>query len=106
MRFYLKVIEPNLTKIVVDGYRGVSLQSLPWFETHIGLHLEYLLLQNRGLILSAIGLNPLDVLAEGPFRQNKNISQGCQIDYLLQTTTQNLFVCEFKFRRRELGNER
>ena len=31
--------------------------------------------------------------------------RGCQIDYLIQTETNNLFLCEFKFRKRYLGNE-
>ena len=31
--------------------------------------------------------------------------KGCQIDYLIQTRSKNLFVCEFKFKRRELGPE-
>ena len=30
-------------------------------------------------------------------------NEGCQVDYLVQTLTKNLFVCEFKFKRRELG---
>lgn len=40
----------------------------------------------------------------GPFRQSKTTAKaGCQIDYLVQTATKNLFVCELKFKRRELG---
>ena len=31
--------------------------------------------------------------------------QGCQIDYLIQTKTNNLFICEFKFKRREINSE-
>ncbi|MEL6412602.1 MAG: hypothetical protein AAFQ08_00580 [Bacteroidota bacterium] len=68
--------------------------------------MEYLLLQNRPLLLKAIGVSAGDVVADGPFRQSKNSTQpGCQIDYLVQTFTNNLFICEFKFKRRELGIE-
>jgi len=45
-----------------------------------------------------------EIIASGPFRQSKSTTKaGCQIDFLIQTTTKNLFVCEFKFKRRELG---
>ena len=106
MRFYLKMIEPNLAKISVDGFAEVSLQSFPGFEAHLGLQLEYLLLQNRLLILKAMGVRGADIVSDGPYRQTKNSTQqGCQIDYLVQTVTKNLFVCEFKFKRREISND-
>ncbi len=106
MRFYLKVIEPNLAKITIGGYQDINLQTLSGFETHVGLQLEYLLLQNRPLLLKAIGLQATDIVCDGPYRQTKTATQkGCQMDYLIQTATNNLFVCEFKFRKREIGNE-
>ena len=72
----------------------------------MGLQIEYLLLQNRPLLLKAIGISASDVIRDGPYRQFQTIStKGCQIDYLVQTSTKNLFVCEFKFKRRELGIE-
>lgn len=106
MRFYLKMVEPNLAKISVNGYADTSLQSLPGFETHLGLQLEYLLLQNRPLMLKAIGVRGADIVSDGPYRQTKTSSQpGCQIDYLVQTVTKNLFICEFKFKRREINSD-
>jgi len=104
MRFYLKLIEPQRNKIDLGGFQDASLSQLPGFDAHIGLQLEQLLLQNRALLLKAMGISAGDVVSDGPFRQFKTtIQQGCQIDYLVQTTTRNLFVCEFKFKRRELG---
>ncbi|MBI1954530.1 MAG: ATP-binding protein [Proteobacteria bacterium] len=104
MRFYLKVIEANRSKIDLGAFEGVSLSILPGFEAHMGLQLEYLLLQNRPLLLKSIGLCAGDVVCDGPYRQSQTAStRGCQIDYLVQTVTKNLFVCEFKFKRRELG---
>ena len=45
-----------------------------------------------------------NIVSGCPFRQSKTSARpGCQIDYLIQTTTKNLFICEFKFERRELG---
>ena len=104
MHFYLKLIEPHRNKIDLNGFQNTSISSLPRFEAHIGLQLEQLLLQNRNLLQESIGIHPADIIACGPFRQSKTTTQpGCQIDYLVQTTTKNLFVCEFKFKRRELG---
>lgn len=106
MRFYLKIIQPNLSKIISGGFENISLQTLSSFEVHLGLQVEYLLLQNQKLILNAIGLNRADIVADGPYRQTQTTAQkGCQIDYLIQTVTKNLYICEFKFKRRELGSE-
>lgn len=106
MRFYLKVIEPNREKIDLGAFEEAPLSSLPGFEAHMGLQVEYLLLQNRHLLLKAIGISAADVTSDGPYRQSQTISaRGCQIDYLVQTVTKNLYVCEFKFNRRELGVE-
>jgi len=106
IRFYFKMIEPNLTKISINGYAEINLQSLPEFESHLGLQLEYLFLQNRPVILKAIGLHAADIVSDGPYRQTKtSTQQGCQIDYLVQTVTKNLFICEFKFKRREINSD-
>lgn len=106
MRFYLKVIEPNLNKIDLGAFENVSLSHIRGFDAHMGLQLEQLLLQNRNLLTKALGVQKLDIVSDGPYRQTKTTTKrGCQIDYLVQTITQNLFVCEFKFKRTELGNE-
>jgi hypothetical protein len=65
-----------------------------------------LLQQNRKLIFQTLGISPADVVRQGPYRQTKNSSQpGCQIDYLVQTKTNSLYICEFKFKRREIQSE-
>jgi len=98
------MIEPNIGKIALNGFKDISLSTLPGFDAHIGLQFEYLLLQNRSMLLQAIGISVVDIVCDGPYRQSKTSAQdGCQIDYLVQTFTKNLFVCEFKFKRRELG---
>lgn len=106
MRFYFKAIEPNLSGIADGGFEQIPLSSMPGFETHMGLQLEALLIQNRPLLLQKLGISPVDIVRSGPYRQTKNTTQqGCQIDYLIQTKTNNLFICEFKFKRREINNE-
>ena len=106
MRFYFKLIEPNLGAISDGGFDKVQLSSMPGFETNMGLQLEALLLQNRSLLLEKLGISQVDIIRSGPYRQTKTSTwQGCQIDYLVQTKTNNLFVCEFKFKKREIAND-
>lgn len=106
MRFYLKVIELHRAKIDLGVFGEAPLSTLPGFDAHMGLQLEHLLLQNRLLLLKSIGISSVDVVCDGPYRQSRTAStQGCQIDYLAQTATKNLFFCELKFKRREIGPE-
>lgn len=106
MRFYLKMIAPNLEAISRDEFREVPLSTMLGFDTHMGLQLEALLLQNHPLLLQKLGISPVDIVRSGPYRQAKTTTQrGCQIDYLIQTKTNGLFICEFKFKRREISSE-
>lgn len=106
MRFYLKFIEPNLTSISDGILQQIPLSSMPEIDTHMGLQLETLLLQSRSLLLQKLGISAVDVVRSGPYRQNKTTTQqGCQIDYLIQTKTNALYICEFKFKRREINSE-
>ncbi len=103
-RFYLKLIHPQRNKIDLGTLKTTTPSQLPGFDAHIGLQIEHLLLQNRPLLLKAIGVSASEIVVDGPYRQSKRTTQqGCQIDYLVQTSTKTLFICEFKFSRRELG---
>ncbi len=104
IRFYLKLIEPQKSKINSNFFHNSNIAKIPGFDSHIGLQIEYLLLQNRLSLLNAIGIQPENVIADGPYRQNKTLkTPGCQIDYLIQTNVNNIFLCEFKFKRSELS---
>lgn len=106
MRFYLKVIAPNLEAILNGDFEQVPLSTMPGFDAHMGLQVEALLLQNRGFLIQSLGISPVDIVRSGPYRQTKTTTQqGCQIDYLIQTKTNNLFICEFKFKRREINSD-
>jgi len=106
LRFYVKYIEPNMSKINANRYQELSLQSLPGWDAIMGIQLENLLLNNRPLLSKSLGLHATDIIADNPYIQRAATGQrGCQIDYLIQTRTKTLFVCEFKFLRRELGME-
>ena len=56
MRFYLKVIEPNVSAIADGGFDQVPLSTMSGFETHMGLQIEALLLQNHHLLLKKLGI--------------------------------------------------
>jgi AAA+ ATPase superfamily predicted ATPase len=106
LRFFIKYIEPNLEKIKANGYRELSLGQLVGWESMIGFQVENMLLKNRHLLLQSLDIPPSDVVADNPYIQRPVARQkGCQIDYLIQTSMNNLFVCEFKFKRREIGFE-
>lgn len=106
IRFYLHYIEPNLAKIEQGAYAEFALSSLPGWEAMLGFQLENLLLKNRPLIYKALGIHAQDILVDNPYAQKSSgRKKGCQIDYLVQTHSNSLFVCEVKMRRKELGLE-
>jgi AAA+ ATPase superfamily predicted ATPase len=94
VRFYLRYIKPA-------GNREKLPESL---DSIVGLQMESLLIQNRKMIWKLLGID--EPLIDNPYIQRPTLSkQGCQIDYLIQTKTNNLYVCEFKFQRRVLNAE-
>ncbi|MDN3506783.1 MAG: ATP-binding protein [Simkaniaceae bacterium] len=106
IRFYLHYIEPNQAKIEKESFLETPLSSLPGWEPMLGFQLENLLLKNRSLIYKALGIHAQDVLIDNPYSQKPTgRKKGCQIDYLVQTQSNTLFVCEVKMRRRELSLE-
>jgi AAA+ ATPase superfamily predicted ATPase len=94
-RFYLKYIEPNKAGIL----RG-QIQNLPssWHSI-LGYQFENLVLANSDRIQQLLGIAAEEVVCHGPYFQTETATrQGCQIDYLIQTKYNNLFVFEIKFR--------
>lgn len=97
-RFYLKYILPNAMKIMSGDMQEVSLSTLPGWYSMMGLQIENLVLSNRKLIKQALGLTANDIVCDNPYFQKKTASQqGCQIDYLIQTHFNTLYVVEIKF---------
>jgi len=104
LRFYLKYIRPRLDQINQQKYLHVSLHTLPEWNTIMGLQFENLLLNNRQLIYKALHIDPMTILQDNPYYQNKTTKQkACQIDYLIQTKYKTLYVCEFKFSKNEIS---
>ncbi len=103
LRFYLKYIEPYKTKIERNSFDVKSLTALPGWSSMIALQFENLVLNNRELIWKLLRIDPADIISENPFFQNKTVKQaGCQIDYLIQTRFDSLYVCEIKFSKHEV----
>jgi len=105
-RFYLKYIQPNRMKIEQGNMKDSALSSLLGWHTIMGLQVENLVLSNRHLIKSALSINPNDVICDNPFFQRKSTKQaGCQIDYLIQTKYNTIYICEIKYSKNEVGPE-
>jgi len=97
VRFYLKYIAPRLNKIKKNQFAQFSLSSLSNWDSVAGLQFENMVLNNRKEIHALLGLKDDEILADNPYFQTKTTKQqGCQIDYLIQTRYNTLFVCEIK----------
>ncbi|NBT86351.1 MAG: ATPase, partial [Alphaproteobacteria bacterium] len=82
-----------------------KLSDLPGWDSIIGFQVENLILKNRATLIQKIGIPFQDIVADNPYIQKQTKQhRGCQIDYLVQTKTNNLIVCEFKFRRGEINS--
>lgn len=98
LRFYLKYLSPNKEKIERGAFEELSLNSLPGWEGIMGLQFENLILNNRKTIMQLLNINSNDVIYDNPYFQNTTTRQkACQVDYLIQTRFDTLYVCEIKF---------
>ncbi|PCJ23557.1 MAG: ATPase [Rickettsiales bacterium] len=104
LRFYLKYIEPNKSKIENGHFDNKALSTLPAFDSIMGLQFENLVLANRQLVLQKLNISPEDVVNDHPyFQRPQQRVEGCQIDYLIQLKQNILYACEVKFSRKEAG---
>lgn len=98
LRFYLKYVASYKNKILANEFKDISLSSLSYWDTVMGLQFENLVLKNRYIIHRSLQIRPEDIIAANPFFQRKTeLQHGCQIDYLIQTRFNTLFACEIKF---------
>ncbi len=104
LRFYLKYIDKNLTKIERNSFQFKSIALLPEWKTIMGLQIENLVLNNRQLIHQILKIHPDEITTENPYYQRKTTRQpGCQVDYMIQTTYGTLYLCEIKFSFNTIG---
>lgn len=98
LRFYLKYIEKNTSKINRNTFALKSLTALPEWHSMMGFQFENLVLNNRGYLHQALEIRPEEIICENPYFQRKTVRMpGCQIDYMVQTKFGTLYVCEIKF---------
>ncbi|MCK4870871.1 MAG: AAA family ATPase [Gammaproteobacteria bacterium] len=104
VRFYLKYIYKFRTKIMRDSFEVKALSSLPGWDSIMGLQFESLVLNNRGAVLKLLGIRAEEVVSENPYFQHgtKN-HKNCQIDYMIQTKSRSLYICEIKFSKNIIG---
>jgi uncharacterized protein len=101
LRFYLRYIEPNQPSIQQDR----DLLPTGW-ATIMGLQFENLVLNNRQAIQYLLGIQPAEIRMDNPyFQRATQRKSGVQIDYLIQTRFNTLYVCEIKFHRDRIGLE-
>lgn len=95
LRFYLRYIAPHKNTIE----RGGNFEPPTWTSI-FGLQFENLVLNNRKSIYELLQIPIEDVLIDNPYLQTKTKAHdGCQIDYLIQSKFQNLYICEVKFQK-------
>lgn len=103
LRFYIKYILENKRKIELGTFEETNVGSLPGWSTIIGFQFENLVLNNRKRVQALLSVNPNDIVSDGSYFQRKTERMpGCQIDYLIQTKFDTLYVCEVKFSKNEI----
>ena len=104
LRFYLKYIAPNQAKIDRGGFSNLMLPNLLGWEGVMGLQFENLVTHNRKILWKMMGIPPEEIVMDGPFFQTSTARQaGCQIDYMVQTRYNTLYICEVKFAKKPIG---
>ncbi|MHA7841308.1 MAG: ATP-binding protein [Gammaproteobacteria bacterium] len=99
LRFYLKYIAPNKEKIAMEGEI-----KLPAWHTIMGLQFENLVINNRKSLYFILGIENSEVVVANPYFQKKtNSHEACQIDFLIQTKFNTLYLCEIKFSKEKIG---
>ena len=107
VRFYLRCVEPREEQIRNRRFPFHSLESLPGWDSLLGLQFENFVLNNVPSLVRPLHLEGVSILSAAPFRQSGKKAAGggggVQIDLLLQTA-RSLHVVEIK-RKRAIGPE-
>jgi hypothetical protein len=103
IRFYLRYIEPNNRKISKNLF-DLGVPDLPGWESIMGLQFENLVMNNLKNLCKILNINTQEIVTAGPFFQRATQRQkGCQIDLLIQTRHNTLYLCEVKFSAKEIS---
>lgn len=94
LRFFVKYIQPYRHQIEID-----EMAALPaaW-ESIVGIQFENLVVKNRKQLHRLLNIPSHEIVMSNPYLQTKTkMKPGCQIDYLVQTKYNTLYLCEIKF---------
>lgn len=106
VRFYLKHIAPHQHLIEKGLFEFKELNLLPGWLSIMGLQFEQLVMNNFKTLHEQLSIDPVEVLSSNPFFQTKTKTRAaCQIDYLIHSRFDTLYVCEIKFSRKAVGVE-
>ncbi|NGX54331.1 MAG: hypothetical protein K1000chlam4_01057, partial [Chlamydiae bacterium] len=102
LRFYLKYIEPHRNQIEKN-----HIKTPPAWLTIMGIQFENLVLNNFHRLYEILGLDDVDkIIYDNPyFQRATKIHPGCQIDYMIQTKFNTLYICEIKFSQEKIGKK-
>lgn len=102
LRFYLKYIAPNRDRIAARSYQFSQIGS----SSILGLQFENLILNNRHHLWELLKIEPNEIIWDNPYFQRATVKhRDCQIDYLIQTRNNVLWICEIKFSKSPIGSQ-
>jgi hypothetical protein len=100
VRFYLKYIEPNKNRIENNVFKGLP---AAWFSIQ-GLQFENLVMNSKDQLFNLLQIPVGSIIAASPFFQKQTKAKpGCQIDLLIETRFNTLYLGEIKFEKHPIG---
>ncbi|MBS0629728.1 MAG: AAA family ATPase [Verrucomicrobia bacterium] len=102
LRFYLKFIEPQHRKIK-SGHK-IRLPS-NWYAI-MGLQFENLVVSSRQELYRLLDIQEEEIVCANPYWHTASARRkACQIDFLIQTKFNVLYVCEVKFYKKPISTD-
>lgn len=100
LRFYLKFIEPHKLKIKA----GHKVRIPSNWHSIMGLQFENLVVNSRSELYRLLNLHDDEIVCANPYWHSAGVrKKACQIDFLIQTRFNVLYVCEIKFMSNPIG---
>lgn len=102
LKFYLRYILPYRHRIEMD-----EMASLPTgWETILGFQFENLVINNRKILHRLLNIPANEIIMCNPYLQTAGKQRSkCQIDYMVQTRFNTLYICEIKFSKHEIDGQ-
>ena len=103
LRFYLRYVELHKDRIYKSLFESKVSMHMPGWEAVMGLQFENLVINNLKNLCKLLRIDLSEVSNAGPFFQRTTKRQkGCQIDLMIQTKHNTLYICEIKFSSSEI----